>query len=96
MIECFRISDHLSTGKENAINTNELSRLYGFNSREIRSLVETERKQGSMICSDHNGYYLAESFAEVLTWNNSMKRRIKNMEKSCAAVMQTAHDVFHE
>lgn len=92
----FRIAEVLGSGEKNALTTNEIARICGLKSRDIRHFVEAERLEGTPICSSGAGYYLAASMGEVIAWNNSMRRRMKNMEKSCAAVMRSACDIFHE
>ena len=53
------VSQYLSEGHKNAVPCRELVKLCGCRSaRELRSAIENERKQGSLILSSNEGYFL--------------------------------------
>lgn len=63
----YTVYDELASGKENAISTADLcKRLDLKSSRELRKLVEIERKAGKVILSSSTGgYYKAANKAEI-------------------------------
>ena len=48
----------LLEGEANALPMRELARLVGVSERQARKIIERERKNGSMILSSDNGYFL--------------------------------------
>lgn len=90
----FKIADYLSKGAENAKNTKYLASTYHLTAREIRFMVEAERQSGTLICSNSQGYFIANSMSEVVEWANSMQGRIKVMKSNCASVMEAAKRTF--
>lgn len=56
----------IPVGKGNAVNQKKLVELTGFNDRDIRSIVQSLRKEGNLICSNtYNGYWIAENIQEL-------------------------------
>ena len=58
ILECLK-KNH--TGKENAVHSAELQRLFSLDDRAVRRKVSALRKEGYPICSGDMGYYYAES-----------------------------------
>ena len=48
----------LLEGEANALPMRELARLVGVSERQMRKIIERERRNGSMILSSDNGYFL--------------------------------------
>lgn len=48
----------LLEGEANALPMRELARLVGVSERQVRKIIECERRNGSMILSSDNGYFL--------------------------------------
>lgn len=48
----------LLEGEANALPMRELARLVGVSERQVRKIIERERRNGSMILSSDNGYFL--------------------------------------
>lgn len=53
------------TGKENAIHSKELQRIFATDGRDIRRKVSSLRQDGVPICSDEDGYYYADNQQEI-------------------------------
>ena len=53
------------TGKENAVFSRELERLFSIDGRTLRRKISSLRQDGHPICSDETGYYYAESQKEI-------------------------------
>lgn len=71
-----RIADLLHPGAENAIPRRDLMALTGCTDRELRLLIQAERRQGCPILSDNaHGYWLSDSPAEIKRFSRSMRRR---------------------
>lgn len=82
-----RIADLLHPGAENAIPRRELMTLTGLSDRELRLMIEVERRQGTPILSDClHGYFLPGDSAERDRCVRSLRRRAKEIEATAAAI----------
>lgn len=83
------IADLLLCGAENAISRRDLMALTGYKDRELRLLIEAERRQGIPILSDCvGGYFLPASEAERQQCVRSLRRRAKEIENTATAIEQ--------
>lgn len=53
------------TGKDNAVYSRELERLFSWGGRTLRRKVNRLRQDGHPICSGENGYYYAADQQEI-------------------------------
>lgn len=53
------------TGKDKAIYSRELERIFSLDGRTLRRKISSLRQDGFPICSDETGYYYAETQAEI-------------------------------
>lgn len=53
------------TGKDNAVFSRELERLFSLDGRTLRRKISSLRQDGYPICSDETGYYYAETQKEI-------------------------------
>ena len=80
----FRISELLLPGQENAISRRELMSLSGKPDRELRLMIEAERRRGVPILSNCiSGYYLPGSQEE-------RDRCVRSLRRRAAEIMETA------
>ena len=83
----FRIADLLHPGAGNAIPRRDLMALTGLSDRELRLMIEAERRQGIPILSDNiHGYFLPGDSAERDRCVRSLRRRAKEIEVTAAAI----------
>lgn len=89
-----RVLSVIPTGEENAIKQDELARITGYNTREIRLIMNSLRRANYPICSGNHGYFKARNkkdldrttdrmFAQIRTLQDSIKhlqRSVKNIE----------------
>ena len=81
------IADFLSHGPENGVTLRHLKTLTNLPGREIRRMIERERRDGCPIVSDcQRGYWLAETQAEIETFCRSMRARAAEIQRTVAAV----------
>ncbi len=69
------------TGKENAVFSRELERLFSLDGRALRRKISSLRQDGHPICSDGSGYYYAENQKEInatICRLNTLVARISN------------------
>ena len=69
------------TGKENAVFSRELERLFSMDGRTLRRKISSLRQDGHPICSDETGYYYAENQKEInatICRLNTLVTRISN------------------
>jgi hypothetical protein len=69
------------TGKENAVFSRELERLFSLDGRALRRKISSLRQDGHPICSDGSGYYYAENQKEInatICRLNTLVTRISN------------------
>lgn len=53
------------TGRENAVYSRELQRLFSIDGRNLRRKISSLRQDGYPICSDESGYYYADNQKEI-------------------------------
>ena len=82
-----RIADLLLPGAENAIPRRDLMALTGCTDRELRRMIEAERRLGVPILSDCiGGYFLPGSQPEKDRCVRSLRRRAKEIEATATAI----------
>ena len=87
------IADFLSHGPENGVTLRHLKTLTNLPGREIRRMIERERRSGCPIVSDcQHGYWLAETQVEIESFCRSMMARAAEIQKTAAAVEAGASD----
>ena len=59
----YLISNH--RGKERAVSSSELERLFSINGRSLRRVISGLRQSGCPICSGCMGYYYAQNQDEI-------------------------------
>ena len=83
----FRIADLLHPGAGNAISRRDLMALTGLSDRELRLMIEAERRKGTPILSDNiHGYFFPGASAERDRCVRSLRRRAKEIESTAAAI----------
>ena len=87
------IHEILPTGPENAIPGERLAALLNMEHRELTKRIELERQAGAPICAmttgSDKGYYMASSASDVAVYCASLDRRLRNMQKTRAAMGDT-------
>ena len=53
------------TGREKAVYSRELQRLFSIDGRNLRRKISSLRQDGYPICSDESGYYYADNQKEI-------------------------------
>ena len=77
----------LSVGSENAICMSELAKIVKKPTRQIRRMIQLDRKNGYPICADNkSGYFLPKTEAEKLSCVMSMRRRAAEVNRSASAI----------
>lgn len=77
-----KISDHLMTGKENAISMADLAHVLQVPERILRMEILQARINGELICSCVNGYFLPESDDDIREYVYTKKALIKSHSKA--------------
>ena len=65
-------------GKNRAVHSKELQRLFSLSDRSLRRRINALRQDGFLICSDQNGYYYADTTPEAIAM-------VRRLEKCAAA-----------
>lgn len=65
----------LPRGANNAVPMTDLARVSGLSERGVRKSIEHMRRNGSVICSNDNGYYLPDNQLELRDYVNRMTKR---------------------
>ena len=63
-------------GKENAILSRELEKLFCVNGKELRDIINILRREATPIASDQSGYYYAKTESELRATIRHMRRGI--------------------
>ncbi len=83
----FRIADLLHPGAKNAVSRRDLMALTGLSDRELRLMIEAERRKGTPILSDNiHGYFLPGDSAERDRCVRSLRRRAGEIMETAAAI----------
>ena len=69
-------------GKDNAIVSRALEERLGCKGTMIREMVNELRNAGVQICSDRNGYYIAQSREELDRTIVQLKSRVKKIQSA--------------
>ncbi len=81
------IASHLQQGRKNAVNIRYLEAMTGMKNRDVRLLIEKERRGGTPILSDNSrGYYLPGSQEELARCVRSLRGRAKEIERTADAI----------
>lgn len=65
--------------------------LTGLRDRELRRLIEAERRQGCPILSDNqHGYWLSDDSAEIKKFSQSMRRRAAEIRLTAMRVEKSS------
>jgi len=75
------IQEH-SNGRSHPISGSSISSALGISGIKVREMVNTARCNGSPICSNGCGYYIAQDKEEVQRTMDSMRGRIAAMTKA--------------
>lgn len=86
------IKDFISTGEENAVSLAELCRITGLENRTLRLVIETERRNGTVICSSVNGYFYPETEQELQAYVHRERARSRSITRSLRAAETTLKD----
>lgn len=74
------VLEHLKEGHQNAIKANELKRLLGMDSRRaVAKQVEALRKEGYLIASCNDGYFIAVTDEEIEKFYYNLEKRALSM-----------------
>lgn len=85
--QTFHISDLLHPGAENGIFRRDLMSLTGMSDRELRLMIEAERRQGCPILSDNvHGYFLPGDQSERDRCVRSLRSRAAEILETAAAI----------
>ena len=71
------IQDFISVGRGQAISLSDLSAAAGIPERSVKREVLEARINGHLICSDENGYFLAETADDLRDYVRSRQASIK-------------------
>ncbi len=83
----FKVYDFLSIGQENAVSLRHLKKIMGLDGREIRRMIQSERKKGTPILADNvTGYFLPGSEDERRRCVRSMRHRAHEILLAAQAI----------
>ena len=89
--QAVKIADLLGHGQSAAVPLRHLKELAGLPGREVRRMIEAERRAGALIISDNaHGYYLTDDPAEAQRFAQSMRHRAGQIIKTARAVKEVA------
>ena len=85
------IAGLLMEGRENGLHLRDLVKLTDYPERDVRRLIEAERRAGVLIVSDNqHGYWLATSSAEAERFSTYMERRAREILRTARAIKEAA------
>ncbi len=89
--QALQVADFLLAGEMNAVPMRHLKSILHRDGRTIRTLIEQERRSGTLILSDNqHGYFLAANQGEVERFVRSMKHRAYEIIETAVAIERAA------
>lgn len=89
----FFVAGLLPTGQQNAVPLRHLKELTHLPGREVRRLIQQERRAGALILSDNlRGYFVAADEEEVRQFVKSMRRRAAEVRLTALYVERGVKD----
>ena len=76
------LTNFLSVGQENAVSAKTLAKTLGWHDRDVTFCINALRKEGEIICSGADGFWLPESDEDISRFVRGFRARIKDMEKA--------------
>ena len=85
--QAVKIADLLGHGQNAAVPLRNPKELAGLPGREVRRMIEAERRAGALIISDNaHGYYLTDDPAEAQRFARSMQHRAREILRTARAI----------
>lgn len=92
-----KIADILNCGRDNALSLNDLTGITGLKSRDVRLMIERERRAGALILSDNTrGYFLPDREDDVASFVSSMRHRAGEILKTADCVARSAGFIYEK
>ena len=88
-----RVLSVIPTGEENAIKQDELAGITGYNTREIRLIMNSLRKEDFPICSGNNGYYKAKNEQDIKNTTRRMRAQVKTLNESLKHLYRSVKNI---
>ncbi len=87
------VSALLLEGEENAISMRDLTTITGLSDRELRALIQRERRAGvPILANQRTGLYMPSSEAEKCRWVRGMLHRGAEIVACARAVLRGPED----
>ena len=83
----------IPNGHQNAIHIADLQSMTGFNSQEIKNVVQKKKKKGYPICSGRDGYWLTNSSLELKSTINLLRAHKDTLENTVDALNHTLKEL---
>ena len=88
------VYDVLNHGKENAISTQLLVRVFGCSVRELQKEIERERQMGFLICSSTRaGYWIGDTVEELAEFVNVNTSRVNSLNRMMESARQRIREL---
>lgn len=71
------LTESIPAGRKEAVSMRYLAKIHGLTEREIRRAIEQARRDGMLICSSEQGYFLPETVQEIRAYTRRMSARIR-------------------
>lgn len=68
------LQKYAKIGAQNAVSLQELSRRLSVKPTTLKRIVRNERRNGALICSNIDGYFIPENRAEIAECYETMRR----------------------
>ncbi len=80
-------------GKENAIHQQELAKILGLNMWQVKKAIQKERRNGAVILSDQNGYWISDDKEEIKAFLVSMRKQAISRFNSTKAINNSLREI---
>lgn len=84
------IVELLDVGERSALPSSYLCKILGISRRQLAREVEKERRSGSFICANGDGFFIAESVPEFRAYLRTLESRARELDTTRSALIAAA------
>lgn len=82
----------IPSGERNAVSMRYLASILTVDEREIRRMIESARRDGLIIATCEDGYFIPETMSELLRYRNTHMKRINSSIRALSHAFEITGD----
>lgn len=84
--------DLIPSGERNAVSMHYLASILTVDEREVRRLIESARRDGLIIATCEEGYFIPETMSELMRYRNTHLKRINSAIRALSHAFEITGD----